>query len=161
MQLFRSILKSFYYAFRGLWKMIQTERNFRIHLTAIMYVIIFAFFYGLDGTQWAILFLTFGIVPSIEIINSSIENAVDIKTCEQNSGARNAKDFAAAAVLVSAIASIAVAISLFSEKEKLINALQITFSPPWIIILAASLFPIFIFIRGGKKDKKNLTKRIK
>ena len=155
MQVFKSILKSFYYAFRGIGRMIQTERNFRIHLAAILYVTLFAFFYGLDGTQWAILFLTFGIVPSLEIINSSIENTVDIKTREQNPNARFAKDLAAAAVLVSAISSIGVGISLFSEKTKLLNALRITFSPPWLIILAASVFPVFIFIRGGNRNNKS------
>lgn len=155
MQVFKSILKSFYYAFRGIGRMIQTERNFRIHLIAILYVTLFAFFYGLDGTQWAILFLTFGIVPSLEIINSSIENTVDIKTREQNPNARFAKDLAAAAVLVSAISSIAVGISLFSEKTKFLNALRITFSPPWLIILAASVFPVFIFIRGGNREKNS------
>lgn len=154
MQLLKSILRSFYYAFRGIGKMIQTERNFRIHMTAILYVIIFAFFYGLDGTQWAILCLTLGLVPSLEIVNSAIENAVDIKTREQNPNARIAKDFAAAAVLISAISSVAVAISLFSEKEKLLNAFRIALTPPWLLIIAASVFPIFLFIRGGKKDKK-------
>lgn len=160
MPFLKSILKSFYYAFRGLWYMIRTERNFRIHLVFIVYVSVFAFFYGLDGTQWAILWLTFGVVPTVEIINSAIENTVDIKTREQNQNARFAKDLAAAAVLFSSIAAIAVGICLFSEKEKLLNALQITFSPPWLIILAASAFPMFWFIRGGKNVKKmSQTKR--
>ncbi len=154
MDFFRSLLKSFYHAFRGIWKMIQTERHFRIHLVAILYVTIFAFFYGLDSTQWAILWLTFGIVPALEVVNSSIENAVDIKTKELNPNARLSKDFAAASVLISAISAVAVAICLFSDKEKLLIALKITFTPPWLIIIAASIFPIIIFIRGGKNDKK-------
>ncbi len=154
MQFLKSLFLSFLYALRGIWKTIQEERNFRIQLVAIMYVVIFAFFYGLDSTQWAILWLTFCIVPSLEIVNTAIENTIDLKTREQNPNARAAKDLAAAAVLISAITSIIVAVCLFSDQEKLLNALKITFTPPWIIIIAASVFPVFIFIRGGKKDKK-------
>jgi diacylglycerol kinase len=159
MSFIKSLLKSFYYAFRGLLKTIREERSFRIQLVAIMYVTIFALFYGLNGTQWAILWLTFCMIPALEIINTAIENTVDIKIREQNPNARSAKDLAAAAVLFASIITVIVAICLFSEKDKLLNALKIAFTPPWIIIIALTLFPSFIFIKGGKKDKHNRSEK--
>ena len=161
MNFIKTLLKSFYYALRGLYKTLQEERSFRIQIAAIMYVIVFAFFYGLDSTQWAVLWITFCIVPALEIINTAIENTIDLKTREQNPNARAAKDLAAASVLVSAITSVIVAVCLFSDKEKLLNALKTTFSIPWIIMIAASVFPIVLFIKGGKNDKKNKQRNIK
>ena len=161
MSFFKSLIKSFYYAFRGLLKITREERSFRIQLVAIFYVTVFAFFYGLDGTQWAILWLTFCMIPALEIVNTAIENTVDIKIREQNPNAKDAKDLAAAAVLFSSIITVIVAICLFSEKEKLLNALKITFTPPWLIILVLTVFPAFIFIKGGKKDIHNKSEKKK
>ena len=161
MNFIKTLLKSFYYALRGLYKTIQEERSFRIQIVAIVYVIVFAFFYGLDSTQWAVLWITFCIVPALEIVNTAIENTIDLKTREQNPNARAAKDLAAASVLVSAITAVIVAVCLFSDKDKLLNALRTTFSIPWIIIIAASVFPIVLFIKGGKNDKKNKQRNIK
>lgn len=155
MRLIKSLIQSFYYAFRGLVKIIREERSFRIQLVAIFYVTIFALFYGLNGTQWAILWITFCLIPALEIVNTAIENTVDIKIREQNPNAKDAKDLAAAAVLFSSIITIIVAICLFSEKDKLLNALQIAFTPPWIIIIIITVFPAVIFIKGGEKDKHN------
>ena len=155
MRFFKSLLQSFYYAFRGLVKIICEERSFRIQLVAILYVSIFALFYGLNGTQWAILWITFCLIPALEIVNTAIENTVDIKVREQNSNAKSAKDLAAAAVLFSSIITVIVAVCLFSDKDKLINALRIAFTPPWIIIIVLTIFPAFIFIKGGKTDKHN------
>ena len=155
MHFIKSLLRSIFYAFRGLLKTIREERNFRIQLISILYVSAFAFFYGLDRTQWAVLCLTFCIVPVTELINTSIENTVDIKTRKYNYNAQIAKDLAAASVLFSSIVSIIVAICLFSEKEKLLTAIQTVFSLPWIIIIGISLFPAIIFIKGNiKKEKK-------
>ena len=103
MSFFKSLIKSFYYAFRGLFKIIREERSFRIQLVAILYVTVFALFYGLDGTQWAILWLTFCMIPALEIVNTAIEKTVDIKIREQNPNAKDSKDLAAAAVLFSSI----------------------------------------------------------
>ncbi len=155
MRFIKSLIQSFYYAFRGLIKVISEERSFRIQLVAIFYVTLFALFYGLDKTQWAILWVTFCLIPALEIINTAIENTVDIKVREQNPNAKNAKDLAASAVLFSSIITIIVAICLFSDKEKLLNAIQVAFTLPWLIIIIVTVFPAFIFIRGGKKDKHN------
>ena len=161
MSFFKSLIKSFYYAFRGLFKIIREERSFRIQLVAILYVTVFALFYGLDGTQWAILWLTFCMIPALEIVNTAIEKTVDIKIREQNPNAKDSKDLAAAAVLFSSIITVIVAVCLFSDKEKLLNALKISFTPPWFIIIILTVFPAVIFIKGGKKDKHNQAEKKK
>jgi len=150
---FSSLAKSFLFAFRGLFYMIKTERNFRIHLIAIVYVVLFAMFYGLDRTQTAILILTFFTVPALELVNTAIENTVDIKTKEINSIAGRAKDIAAAAVLFAAITAVVIGICLFSDKDRFLAAIQIALTPPWLIIIAVSIVPAYLFVRGNNKKK--------
>ncbi len=151
----KGLIKSFIYAFNGIKNAVLTERNFRIHLTAIFLVLYFSFLYGLDSLQYGILSLTLRIVPALELVNTAIEKAVDLKTEEFNEYAKIAKDSAAAAVLVSAIGSLGVAVSLFSDIEKLVEAIRNVIALPHLVILisAAILAIYFIFFFGKKRDK--------
>ena len=151
----KGLLKNFVYAFNGIKNAVLTERNFRIHLTAIFFVLYFSFLYGLDSTQYGILALILSIVPSLELINTAIENAVNIKTEDFNEYAKTAKDSCAAAVLVTAIGSLGVAVSLFSDIEKLSSAIRAAISLPHLIILvlAAIFWIYFIFFFGKKRDR--------
>ena len=163
MTFFKSLAKSFYYAFRGLAMMIKKERNFRIHITVIFYVVLFAFFYGLDRTQTAVLVLTFFTVPSLEIVNTAIEKIVDLKSPGYNRLAGIIKDISAASVLFASITAVVVGLCLFGEKERFLSAIRVVFTPPWLIIIAVSLVPAYLFVSGGirKKRKNKITEHKK
>ncbi len=51
----RKLSESFLHAFRGLRLCIHDERNFRVHMTAAFYVILFGVFGGVSMTEAAIL----------------------------------------------------------------------------------------------------------
>ena len=51
----RKLSESFLHAFRGLRLCIRDERNFRVHMTAAFYVILFGVFGGVSMTEAAIL----------------------------------------------------------------------------------------------------------
>ena len=159
MKFLQSLIKSFFYAGRGLWFAIKNERNFRIELTAIFYVLVFALFYGTEGYETAILLLTCALVPALELINTAIENAVNAKTSEQTPYAKIAKDTAAAAVLFAATASVIIAFFVFSNEAKLAYAFRTIFTPPWVIILALTVVPAVLFIRLEPQKKENKTKK--
>ena len=55
-------------------------------------------------------------VISLELVNSAIEATVDIAMPEINEKAKNAKDIAAGAVLVSAIAAAIIGLIIFVPK---------------------------------------------
>ena len=95
------------------------------------------------------------IVPALELVNTAIENAVNLKTESFNEFAKISKDSSAAAVLIAAIGSLGVAVSLFSDIEKLKNAMTLAITLPHVIILLlAAVFCIyFIFFFGKKRDK--------
>ena len=159
MKFIQSIIKSFLYAGRGIWYAIKNERNFRIELTAIFYVLVFALFYGTTGSETAILLLTCAVVSALELINTAIENAVNIRTSEPNPYAKIAKDTAAAAVLFAAVFSVAIAFFVFSDEAKLAYAFRTLFTPPWVIILALTLVPAVLFIRLDPKKKDDRAKK--
>ena len=49
----RKLSESFLHAFRGLRLCIRDERNFRVHMTAAFYVILFGVFGGVSMTEAA------------------------------------------------------------------------------------------------------------
>lgn len=96
--------------------MFRTERNMRIHLTFTVLVIIFGWILRISNTEWLLCLLCFGLVFTAEMVNTAIENIVDLVSPQQNKLAGKAKDIAAGAVLVSAIISACVGLIIFIPK---------------------------------------------
>lgn len=110
------LTKSFKYAFRGIVDAIKSEPNFRIHIIVAITVLVAGKLFGLETTQWLILFLVIYFVLMLEILNTILEKIVDMVSPEVNETARAAKDMAAAAVLLSAVVSVIVGVILFLPK---------------------------------------------
>lgn len=116
----KKLLKSFKYAFDGIYTGIKEEQNMKIHITIMILVIIFGIMLKISKSEWIICIILFGLVISMELINTAIENTVDLITKEKNEQAKIAKDVAAGAVLVSAIASAIIGLIIFVPKILLI-----------------------------------------
>ena len=104
----RKLSESFLHAFRGLRLCIHDERNFRVHMTAAFYVILFGVFGGVSMTEAAILCICFGLTMGAELLNTAIERLCDKQASGYDGMVRNAKDIAAAGVFVCAAACVAV-----------------------------------------------------
>ncbi|NDV47167.1 diacylglycerol kinase family protein [Paludibacter sp. 221] len=109
-------IKSFGYAFRGIWKAFATQPNMRIHLIVAVLVVICGFLFRISTIEWMFCLLCFGLVFGAELINSAIESVVDLASPEKNKLAGDAKDMAAGAVLVCAIFSAIVGLIIFVPK---------------------------------------------
>jgi diacylglycerol kinase (ATP) len=109
-------LKSFSYAFKGIALLIKTQHNFRIHLFAGIVVIAAGIILGLSILEWIVIVLTIGLVMAAEIINSVIEELVDLISPEHSEKAGIIKDMAAGAVLITAIAAAIVGGIVFIPK---------------------------------------------
>ena len=116
----KKLLKSFKYAFDGICTGIKEEQNMKIHITIMILVIIFGIMLKISKMEWIICIILFGLVISMELINTAIENTVDLVTKEKNEQAKIAKDVAAGAVLVSAFASAIIGLIIFVPKILLI-----------------------------------------
>ena len=106
----RSIIHSFANALAGIVRMIQTERNAKVHVIVAVGVVTIAAVLNLKPIEWAILILTIGVVLAAEAINTAVEAVVDFVSPEFHDLAKVAKDSTAAAVLIVAIAAVVVGI---------------------------------------------------
>ncbi len=155
------LVKSFKCAVIGIISCIRSERNFRIHLCVLFYVVWFSAFYDFSSPEKAILALTIGFVIACEMLNSSIEADIDLTSPEYNRLAGLSKDIAAGAVLVSAITAIVVAWNLFYDIEKIKYIISFYLSRParFIpLILTAVVWLGIIFIPNRISEKKDNNK---
>lgn len=79
-------------------------------------VIILGFYFKVSKMEWLAIVIVIGFVFSMEIINSAIEKLADFISPDYHEMIKKVKDLAAAAVLISATTSIAVALIVFSAK---------------------------------------------
>lgn len=110
------LLKGFAYAFSGIWYCIRTQRNMQIHVTVALLVVILGAIVSLTWLEWIIVVLVIGAVMSLELVNTALETAIDRFSTERHPLAKIAKDTAAGAVLVMAIAAAVVGIIIFMPK---------------------------------------------
>ncbi|MBD2092300.1 diacylglycerol kinase family protein [Microcoleus sp. FACHB-1515] len=108
-----SLFISFRYAWAGVRYAFLTQRNFRIHLLVGIVAIALALWLQLTRAELAIIGLTTGAVLTMELLNTAIESVVDLTVKQTyHELAKIAKDCAAGAVLISALAAVLVAGSL-------------------------------------------------
>ena len=107
---------SFKYASEGIISTIKEERNMFIHFLIAIIVVITGIYVRLSLNEWFICLLLFALVFSLELINTAIENTVDLVTTKKNKKAKLAKDAAAGAVLIVAIFASIIGIIIFLPK---------------------------------------------
>lgn len=119
------IYKSFGYAFEGIFTCIRKERNMKIHCVVSVLVIIAGILLNISAVEWCICLVLFGLVMSLELVNTAVEAVVDLVTQEYRPLAKIAKDTAAGAVLVAAIMAAIAGCIIFVPK--LISLISVCF----------------------------------
>jgi len=102
-------IKSVPHALRGIMSLIKNDNNFRIHLLAVIVVIILGFWIKFSEGEWLVVILTMGGVLSLEAVNTAIETIIDLVSPEYHDLAKKTKDVAAGAVLLFVFAALGVA----------------------------------------------------
>lgn len=144
------LLNSFRCAFRGIGYCINHERNMRIHIVVALYVFAFSFFFHLNRTQYAVLFLTFAAVFMGELLNTSAETICNRMAEHFDSGIRKIKDLASGAVLMGALFAVGVAVCLFwkpADFRLMIN--WFVQRPGMIALVCAAMAVCLVFIALG------------
>jgi len=103
-------------AFRGMYIVWKTTRHLYIHITAALIVLFFGFFFHVSGSEWTALIFAIGFVLVSEVFNTAIEIDIDLTSPEYHPYARDTKDVAAAAVLLSVFVSIIIGLVVFLPK---------------------------------------------
>lgn len=110
---FQKRIKSFTYAFRGIMRLVKKEHNARIHLVALVGVVVAGLVFRLGIVDWMAVVFASGMVFVSELFNTAIEKLADEVDPKWNERIGQVKDFAAGAVLVSALVAIFIGALVF------------------------------------------------
>ena len=111
-----SLYRSFGYAFQGIFTCVRKERNMKIHCVAAVLVVIAGVILKISAIEWCICMVLFGLVMTLEHVNTAVEAVVDMVTEEYHPLAKVAKDTAAGAVLIAAIMAAIAGCIIFLPK---------------------------------------------
>jgi diacylglycerol kinase len=105
--------RSFSYAGQGVWHVVRTQRNMRVHLLAGAVAIVAGLVLRIGAADWACVLIAIGLVLTVETLNTVVEALTDLCTDEYHPLAKIAKDAAAGAVLISSAAALGVGVAVF------------------------------------------------
>lgn len=155
----RALLRSFFYAAKGIGYGIRTQRNLRIHLVALVVILTFNAMAQMSLTHWCIELLCAMVVISLELMNTALESACDQFSVERHPLIGHAKDAAAGAVLVSAIGAALIAVRIFFQGGPYyLHVSEILRLHSWVkYALLAGMIPalLFIFLPSILQTQKN------
>ena len=113
----RDLLSSLDFALTGIFTVIKEERNMRKHAVTSLLVVLAGFVFQVSRIEWLFLLLSIFLVIAFEILNSAIENVVDLASHYHFSMlAKKAKDMAAGAVLVVSLFAAVTGLIIFVPK---------------------------------------------
>lgn len=108
-----TLFASFRYATAGLRYLIRTQRNARVQSGIALAAVALAAVLRISRAEWAILTLLIALVLTLEALNTAIEATVDLVTSDYHPLAKIAKDLAAGAVWLMALASVVIGAIIF------------------------------------------------
>jgi diacylglycerol kinase (ATP) len=109
----RRVVRSFGYAFEGIACMVRTQPNFLVHLVAAAVALVLGLLLGLAPVEMALIVLMIALVFILECLNTALESVCDVASPGYHPLVKRAKDVAASAVLIAAVAAVAIAALLF------------------------------------------------
>ena len=112
----KKYIKSFRYAFAGIADLVRSQFHAKVHIVGAVLAIAFGIFFQISPKEWCIIVLCIGLVLSSEAMNTAVEYIVDMVSPDYHELAGKAKDVAAGAVLLVAMAAAVVAAIIFLPK---------------------------------------------
>lgn len=107
----KRFINSLNYALTGIRSACKSERNFKIHIAAMVITIIMGAYLKLSLQSWGFVIFSIGFVLVAELFNTAIERLGDeTANGKQRLGVKHAKDLAAGAVLISALTALAIGV---------------------------------------------------
>lgn len=109
-------IRSFGFAFTGIFELVKSEPNARIHLVATILAVLAGFILKISNVEWFVVLIVIALVWAAEAFNTVIEKLVDHLFPEYHETARIAKDVSAGAVLVCATIALICGLIIFLPK---------------------------------------------
>ncbi|MEW5675669.1 diacylglycerol kinase family protein [Flavobacterium enshiense] len=105
---FTGRLKSIGFAVRGAIKLVTTEHSVMVQSSLAVFMTFAGFYYNITATEWMFQILVFGLVLSIEGLNTAVEKIADFIHPDYHERIGFIKDIAAGAVFFAALSAIAI-----------------------------------------------------
>lgn len=110
---FSGRVRSFRQAIRGVLHMLRCQHNAWIHAAATVVVVGAGLWFHVSLADWCWIVLAFSIVWTAEALNTAFEFLADAASPEFHPLVRDAKDVAAGAVLITALAAAVIGAIIF------------------------------------------------
>jgi diacylglycerol kinase len=110
---FTKLIKSFGFAFEGIVIAFKMNQNLRIHLIIAIAVLLTGLFFRLSYFEMILVIVMIILVFSAEMINTAIEEVVNLVVNEHRVEAKIAKDVCAAMTLVVSIGAFITGLLIF------------------------------------------------
>jgi undecaprenol kinase len=112
----KRFVKSLGHALNG-WKFFfAKEKNGQIQMIIAFVTILLGIILHVNSSDWVVLLLCIGLVLALEMTNSALEKIVDLLHPDQHPEIKWIKDVAAGAVLLAAIISAVIGVTIFLPK---------------------------------------------
>lgn len=110
----KTLTQSFKHALEGVYFAFRDNQNMKIHFAAALLVIVLGFYFKVRSSEMIILYIMILLVIAAEMINTAIEEMVDLITTEHRQQAKVAKDVAAGMVLVTTSGAFLIGVYIFT-----------------------------------------------
>ena len=110
----KSIIKSFIYAFEDIFYALRDNQNLRTHFIVAIIVISTGVFFKVNRFEMGTIGIMILLVIMAEMINTAIEEIVNLIVNEHRKEAKIAKDVAAGMVLIAVAGSVVAGILIFT-----------------------------------------------
>lgn len=110
----KRLIKSFTYAFRGLYKTFREEQNLKIQSTFGILAVLAGLYLQISRLEWCLLLLVIGLVILMEIVNSAVERVTDLLKPRINTYVKEIKDIMAAAVMLASLTAVVIGFLIFA-----------------------------------------------
>ena len=150
MQPRRTLVQSLNDAVEGVIDVLKNERNMRIHFMLGFLILLLGIFLGVEHADWIILCTIISLVLAAVMINTVVEEMIDLVEPLYHPDVRIIKDVSAGFVLVLAINALIVGFYIFSKYWSWpieVTALKIRHTS-WHVLFVALLVVVFLTIVG-------------
>jgi len=155
------LLEKINFAIEGIIYTARTQRNIRYHLLAAALVLVISALLPITKGDFLVIILIISLVLMVEVMNTAIEELVNMISPQSNYMAKIVKDITAGAVLISAITSIILGGLIFiphllspaSRAVGFFHGLSKNVLSAYIILVCLLVIIIFIVIAKAKYGK--------
>lgn len=109
-------VRSFKYAFEGIWHALINEPNFRVQILIVIVACVFGIYYNISNVEWGLLVISMGAMLTAEIVNTVVEEFMDLLIPDSHEVVKIIKDMSAGFVLISAGVALVILYLIFGHR---------------------------------------------